>query len=61
MVANADRFARDLAPVIADIRAGGYLSLGAIAAELDARGMRTRRGGRWHKSTVMNLLRRLEA
>jgi DNA invertase Pin-like site-specific DNA recombinase len=58
--ANADAHARDLAPVIADIRAGGATSLRAIAGELNARGMQTRRGGRWHVSTVGNLLERLE-
>ena len=42
-----------------DIRAGGATSLRAIADELNARGMLTRRGGRWHVSTVMNLLDRL--
>ena len=56
---NADRHAQDLAPVVADIRAGGATSLRAIAGELNARGMLTRRGGRWHVSTVMNLLDRL--
>ena len=45
--------------MVADIRAGGATSLRAIAAELNARGMLTRRGGRWHVSTVMNLLDRL--
>ena len=57
--ANADAHARDLAPVIADIRAGGATSLRAIAAVLNARGMRTRRGGRWHVSNTGNLLERL--
>ena len=56
---NADRHARDLAPVVEDIRAGGATSLRAIAAELNDRGMLTRRGGRWHVSTVTNLLDRL--
>ena len=51
---NADRHAQDLAPVVADIRSGGATSLRAIAGELNARGMLTRRGGRWHVSTVMN-------
>jgi hypothetical protein len=46
VVANADRHARDLAPVVADIRAGGAASLRAIAVEPNARGMLTRRGGR---------------
>ena len=56
---NADRHAQDLAPVVEDIRAGGATSLREIAAELNARGMLTRRGGRWHVSTVTNLLDRL--
>ena len=59
VAANAERHAQDLAPVLADIRAGGATSLRAIAAELNARGMLTRRGGRWHVSTVLNLLGRL--
>ena len=59
VVANADRHARDLAPVVADIQADGGTSLRAIAAELNARGMLTRRGGQWHVSTVTNLLDRL--
>jgi hypothetical protein len=42
-----------------EIRAGGATSLRAIAVELNARGMLTRRGGRWHVSTVTNLLDRL--
>jgi hypothetical protein len=44
---------------VEDIRAGGATSLRAIAAELNGRGMLTRRGGRWHVSTVMNPLDRL--
>ena len=56
---NADRHAEDVAPVAADIRAGGATSFRAIAGELNARGMLTRGGGRWHVSTVTNLLDRL--
>ena len=55
---NADTFAQDLKPVIEDIRAAGHTSLRAIAAELNARGMLTRRSGRWHVSNVRNLLTR---
>jgi hypothetical protein len=51
--------AQDLAPVVEDIRADGGTSLRVIAAELNAWGMLTRRGGRWHVSTVTNLLNRL--
>ena len=35
------------------------MSLRAIASELNARGMLTRRGGCWHVSTETNLLDRL--
>ena len=58
--AGADSYAHDLAPVIADIKASGATSLGRIAAELNARHIQTRRGGRWHGSSVRNLLARME-
>ena len=57
--ANADHFAADLAPVIADIRAAGHVSLRAIAAELNARGMMTRRGGAWGVGNVKGVLARV--
>jgi DNA invertase Pin-like site-specific DNA recombinase len=57
---NANQFAEDLRAVVEDIRAFGATSLRAIAAELNTRGLLTRRGGRWHVSTVLNLLKRLE-
>lgn len=56
---NADSHASDLAPVIADIRNGGVLSLASMADELNARHIQTPRGGRWHASSVRNLLARL--
>lgn len=56
---NADDFARDLAPVVEAIQVEGSTTLRAIAAELNARGMLTRRCGRWRVSNVRNLLRRL--
>ncbi len=56
--ANADAFARDLAPVLDAIRADGHATLRAIAAELTARGVRTRRGGRWRTSNVRDLITR---
>lgn len=58
--ANADRFAQDLAAVVRDNEADGHISLRAIAAELNRRGMLTRRGGQWHLSNVRNLLARLD-
>ena len=53
---NAARFVVDLAPILADIRAGGATSLREIAEALTARGMRMRRGGRWQVANVRNLL-----
>jgi len=53
---NAERHAQDLAPVVADIRSTGATSLRAIAAALNARQMRARRGGVWGVSNVRNLL-----
>ena len=58
VVANAAAFAADLASVVADIRAGGATSLRAVAAELTARGIRTRRGGKWGVGNVKALLGR---
>ena len=56
---NAQRFAMDLAGTVGEIRASGKTSLPAIADELNARHIQTRRGGRWHSSSVRNLLARL--
>ena len=56
---NADEFALSLAPVVEDIRAAGQTSLRAVAAELNDRGIETRRGRTWHVSNVRNLISRL--
>ena len=47
--------AENVLPVIEQIRAGGA-SLRQIAAELNARGIKTARGGKWHATTVRNIL-----
>lgn len=57
--ANADAFAAQLAPILADIRARGCISLRDIAGELNRRGIVTRRGGTWHVSNVKNLIERI--
>lgn len=57
---KADRHAQDLAPVVDSLRSEGITSLGALANNLNDKGMLTPRGGRWHKSSVRNLLQRLE-
>lgn len=58
--AGADQRASDLAVVLKAIRDGDATTLLAIANELNDREMITPRGGRWHPSSVANLLRRLE-
>ena len=57
---KADSFAADLKPVIEDIRSRGITSLGGISDELNARGILTPRGRRWYKTSVRNLLDRIE-
>jgi DNA invertase Pin-like site-specific DNA recombinase len=59
--ANANDFAERLRTTIDDIRQEGAASLAAIATELNARHVRTARDGRWHPSSVRNLLHRLSA
>lgn len=57
-ITEADRFATNILPVIRAIEACGITSLAGIANALNARGIATARGGRWHVSTVRNVLRR---
>lgn len=59
--ANADRFAANVMPIIEDIRTAGTTSLDAIAAALNAREVRTARGGRWYASSVSNVIARAAA
>lgn len=58
LISEADRFAANVLPVIRSIQACGITSLAGIAEALNARGIPTARGGRWHVSTVRNVLRR---
>ena len=57
-VSEANRFAANVLPVIRAVQASGITSFGGIAIALNARGIATARGGRWHVSTVRNVLRR---
>lgn len=57
---NADKFAEGLKGTVDTIRRGGVVSLSGIATELNARHMKTARGGKWHASSVRNLLSRLQ-
>ncbi len=55
---EADRFARNVAPIIAKIRASGVTSQRAIAKALAARGVATARGGEWTAVQVAAIDRR---
>ncbi len=59
--ANANAFADDLADTLEGVHAAGHTTLKAQAHELNRRGIRAARGGRWHPSSVLNLRKRLQA
>jgi DNA invertase Pin-like site-specific DNA recombinase len=56
--AEADRAAGNVLPIIAEIRKSGAATLRAIADALNARGVPTPRGARWHATSVRNALAR---
>jgi DNA invertase Pin-like site-specific DNA recombinase len=56
--ASADEFVARLMPVVNAIRGTGANTLDAITRALNDRGIRSARGGRWHVSSVSNLLAR---
>ena len=58
---RADEFAATLAPLITDLQTQGYTSVRKLADALEARGVRTDRGGRWQGTTVQRLLKRIAA
>jgi hypothetical protein len=59
--AQADARAQDLAPVIAEMKAAGTVTLGALARGLNARGIPAARGKRWSAVQVRRVLARAEA
>jgi DNA invertase Pin-like site-specific DNA recombinase len=56
--AAADEFVAGLVPIIQAIRSTGAVTLRDMTAALNQRGIRSARGGRWHVSSVKNLLER---
>jgi DNA invertase Pin-like site-specific DNA recombinase len=56
--AAADRFAKNIAPVIREIRSTGIVSNRAVARTLNARGVATARGGQWTAVQVGSILQR---
>ncbi|QCI92122.1 recombinase family protein [Novosphingobium sp. EMRT-2] len=57
--AEAAQRAEELRPIVDDMRARGIDTLSGIAAGLNEGGFVTPRGGRWHASSVRNLVARL--
>ncbi len=58
--AKADEHASDIMQSIEDIRAEGATTLREIADELNAREIKTARGGQWYACTVRNVLNRVK-
>jgi DNA invertase Pin-like site-specific DNA recombinase len=55
---EANRFASNIMPVIKSIQSAGTTGMVSIAQALNDRGIRTARGGRWHCSSVRNVMTR---
>jgi DNA invertase Pin-like site-specific DNA recombinase len=54
----ADQFAHVLGPIIETLHSEGATTLRSIAAELNRRGFKSARGGKWYPSSVANLVAR---
>jgi DNA invertase Pin-like site-specific DNA recombinase len=60
-IAEAERFATSVLPIITALQGAGVTTYRGIATALNARGVRTARGGRWQVSNVRNLIARISA
>ena len=58
--AAAEARARELAPVVAELRATGIESVRAITEALNARGIKSPRGARWHVPAVFRMLKLID-
>jgi DNA invertase Pin-like site-specific DNA recombinase len=56
----ATQFAENIAPTLRGLIGSGIKSLSGIADCLNQRGIHTARGGKWHPTTVRNVLARLQ-
>jgi DNA invertase Pin-like site-specific DNA recombinase len=56
--AHADRHAAQVWPIIRQVQRAGATTLREIAVALNARGVATARGGRWHATSVRNVMER---
>jgi DNA invertase Pin-like site-specific DNA recombinase len=57
--ADADRFAKNVAPIIREIQSTGVASQRGIARSLNSRGIATARGGEWTAVQVGSILQRV--
>ena len=55
---EASRFAANVAPIVREVQSSGVRSLRGIASALNARGVKTARGGRWQAAQVQSVLTR---
>jgi DNA invertase Pin-like site-specific DNA recombinase len=55
--AGAEKHAANILPIIKEAQKAGATTLRQIAEALNARGVATARGGKWHAMSVKNLLR----
>lgn len=58
---DADRFARNMQPIIDRLRQKGIRSIRAIAEELNRLNIPTALNNRWHPSSVHTLIKRIQA
>src|SRR6202163_4394706 len=58
IMTEADRHAANILPVIREAQKAGATTLRQIAEALNARGVATARGGRWHAKSISNILER---
>jgi hypothetical protein len=56
---RAELYAAAYASTIQELRSAGFVSRRALADELNRRKIPTARGGRWHYTTVVRMLKRL--
>ncbi|WP_448666876.1 recombinase family protein [Pseudoxanthomonas mexicana] len=57
---NADARAESLRNTICELQKQGRGTLGSIAQELNSQGILTARNATWHRSSVANLIKRLQ-
>ena len=58
MVRDADCHAAKVVGTIREIVQNGTYSVHKIAAQMNERGVQTRRGGSWHATSILNTIRR---